>query len=29
LIGLWLLVGAPIGWGVAQTITQASELELS
>ena len=29
LVGLWLLVGGPIGWGIAQTIAQASELELS
>jgi hypothetical protein len=29
LIGLWLLVGAPIAWGVAQTIAEVSELELS
>jgi hypothetical protein len=29
LMGCWALVGAPIVWGVAQTILQASELEIS
>jgi MFS family permease len=29
LIGAWLLVGAPIVWGVGQTIDEASELALS
>jgi hypothetical protein len=29
LMGVWALVGAPIVWGVAQTIAQASELEIS